>query len=348
MRCLSKLFFTLIALSIWTSAKAADPAMAGIWHGTLGKKAITLCMSRNGDGRYYYGANPVDILLQPKSGGGWQEQLFRDETITGYWELQVQAEYLLGNWRSPSTNLSLPIKLDRRSSNEGCDSVSYQQKRLDKQKVRIGKTLKLAGKAYRYLSVEHVGGLELLPPFSEGIARVNQQLRQKFETDRLDALSCFAEGAGNEYESETSIDLWTRTWLVVIVSGETFCSSPHPNPFYGADLFNLTTGQKTEPESWFKPSAWKSSSHTISANSPLGHVLFKYLPRGLEQECLEGVQDNEYYSLWPTPKGMLFKPSLPYILKFCSAESVVPYAKLKPFLNADGLAAVNELMQEYP
>lgn len=338
----------VFALGASSLALAEVTGVAGIWHGTLGKKAITLCLSKNGDGRYYYAANPEDIILEPKSSGGWQEHLPKDDTITGYWQLRTEASQLLGDWRSPATPKTLPIKLNLRSKSEDCDTATYQQARLDKQKVRISQPLKFADKPYRTLSVDHVGGLELLPPLGKGQASVNQQLLKKFATDRLGALSCFAEGGYAEYESDSSIDLWTRTWLVIGVSGETFCSTPHPNPFYGADVYNLNTGKKTEPESWFNPSVWKSKYRNIAANSPFGRAMLKYLPRDLEQECREGVDNNEFYNLWPTPKGMLFKPSLPYVLKFCSAEFVVPYAKLKPFLNADGLAAVNELMQEYP
>lgn len=359
MRCLNKrawsrLLLGLVLLNTSLSALAADPAWAGVWRGTIGKAPVSVCFEPDGRGRYYYFAREAELALEPIGDlpDVWQETPPDSEKITGYLYLYTHPKKLNGDWTNAEGKKRVSIELKQVSSktsvNEACSSAEYHQTQLVSQKVHAGQTQVINGKSYRALTANGVSGVELQPPLSKGEEAVNRQLRRDFEANRLDRLNCLADGKFNEYESNADIDLWTRTWLVIGVSGETFCNTPHPNPFYGADVYNLSTGKKTEPESWFTPSVWKSKYRNIAANSPFGRAVLNYLPRDLEQECREGVDENEFYNLWPTPKGMLFKPSLPYILKFCSAEFVVPYAKLKPFLNADGLAAVNELMQEYP
>lgn len=359
MRCLNKLacirlLLVLVLVNTSYNSLAAAPAWAGVWRGTLGKAPVSVCFEPEGKGRYYYSAREAELILEPIGDlpDVWQETPPDSDKITGYLSLYTHPEKLDGHWTDPKGQNRLPIDLKQVSSktrvNDACYSAEYHQTQLVSQKIQAGQKQTIHGKSYRILQAKGVSGVELQEPLNKGEQAVARQLKRDFEANRLDRLNCLADGKFNEYENNSDVILWTDTWLVISLSGETFCNTPHSNPFEGADVYNLSSGNKIEPESWFTPSVWKSKYRKIAANSPLGQTVIKYLPPDLEQDCRDGVNENEFYSLWPTPKGMLFKPFLPYILKFCSAESVVPYTKLKPFLNADGLKAVNELMQEHP
>lgn len=359
MRCLSKYGFHILAsyllCGLATMAHAANPAWVGVWHGTIGKLPVTLCFYEDGDGSYYYGTHSSDLLLQPKANGLWIERPPRDDKPSGYLRMQLLNDQWQGSWSNPAGSKSLPLHLtravDSMDKKSGCESRLYQQTRLDHQKIVTSKPKFFAKKPYRTLVADGVGGLELLAPLSSGTTKVNELLRNGFELDRLEYFNCTAQSRtpeDNQYDITMDISMWTTSWLVVMFSSESYCNSPHPNSSSFGLIYNIETGQKTRAEEWFKPTVWKSNSHEIAPTSQLGQLLLNNLAPDEEAECTESVLENSEYAIWPTNKGMLFEPLLPYVQKGCGTQFVIPYPKLKPYLNTAGLKAVNELMQEYP
>jgi hypothetical protein len=93
--------WALLALALAAGHAGAAPGeLAGVWRGSLGQSAITVCFnSSNETGSYYYQRYLTPIRLAPaQPGAPWAE-----EGNTGLWQLDaVQADRLTGTWRCPS------------------------------------------------------------------------------------------------------------------------------------------------------------------------------------------------------------------------------------------------------
>lgn len=355
MHCLNKLAWSHLLLGLGLisaslSALAADPALVGVWRGTIGKAPVSMCFNSDGGGSYYYFARDAQLSLAYKDSGEWEETPPFAEEPSGALVMHLHENVMRGYWRSPSNNKKIALKLQRVKFNlkdEPCDSVAFHQTRLNHQKISFNAPKKFAGKSFRNLSAGSVTGVEILAPLSANISKINALLRSNFDTTRFIVFQCIGNtqrSASGYYNSEQSIATWSSQWLVVKTLGDYECADVHPDLIYSANIYDLNSGQEIDIKSWFKPGIWEPEYQSLPPESELGILVHKTL----SPEDYDSFNFMRLYSVWPSQKGMIFYPLVAYVEKNSAEEILIPYPKLKPYLNAAGLKAVNELMQEYP
>ena len=115
-------------LSFAGPAFAGDSSWAGVWSGTIGKSNVRVCLS-NGKSAYRYLRYQTDIPLT-LHGNEWEETV--KGVVSGIWKLgDVQGEKLEGEWQSPRSGKTLPIRLTRLADG-GTSTPCASQAYLDK------------------------------------------------------------------------------------------------------------------------------------------------------------------------------------------------------------------------
>ena len=345
----SRLLLGLVLINTSLSALAADPAWAGVWRGTIGKAPVSMCFNSDGGGSYYYFARDIQLSLAHKESGDWEEYLPNAEEPSGTLAMRLNGNFLRGYWHSPSSNRKAALNLHRVAFNpedEPCYSSAFHQTRLTLQKIRVSAPKKFAGNSFRSLIARSVTGIEIVDPLNQSTTKINLLLRQSFDKNRLHLFQCIGNTQGmptGEWNTNQTIQVWSNHWLVVTDIGDYWCGDAHPDNLYSATIYDLDKGQKLDIRRWFKPKFWNPEFHSIRVDSKLGKLVLK---------TLDPVEENApfitQYSIWPSKKGMIFYPLVAHVMQASAEEILIPYPKLKPYLNAAGLKAVNELMQEYP
>lgn len=350
--------------------KAPPPAWEGTWAGTIGSLPVHVCLNNTpymNRGAYYYDAHKALIRLElDDKEQAWVEGEL-DNKSGPRLRVEGNADALSGTWTDGKR--SLPVQLRRISGPsqefEGpCSSMEFQRPRVT--------AVRLASKAgsmdgakfttWSFAPGKPFDDIEIstftLDRTDSGAAKVNGLLREVLPRPDgtgtwLDCMASNANAHGSDGSYSESIEptLITRRWLAVAHSGEDYCGGAHPENYNRLRTFDLMAGTEVDPHDWFKPSAVKVETFA-TADEPAktltepfrAEILQGWKPE--DPECAGAIREQEFWSIGISRTGFVFSPSLPRVIMACGEDFAVPFAKLTPWLNAKGQAAVASIQAE--
>ncbi len=65
-----------------------------------------------------------------------------------------------------------------------------------------------------------------------------------------------------------------------------------------------------------------------------------------DEDCDFVGTEHEFWQVRPTRDGLAFYPDLPHGAMACADTVVVPYSEVRPLLNATGLSAIQEIVED--
>lgn len=337
-------FLALLSLAITLVAYSPVPANAEdcldqTWKGTIGAAAVMMVFDSIGEdgalaGRYYYRTSLEDLLLvnDSEKPGRWKEVDPKGK-VSGYMTLNCNGKSLSGNWSSPDGSKTLPV------SAEVQEGDTFSKPRLEGLKTKVMESGEAGGSKYEIFfaqGFDSVKGLRLAGD-AKAVADINKTLMERFTGSLVEAIDCKAMGRlqrgegdnGYTYELETSVIAWNRDFVVIGEKTSQYCGGIHPLYGAGATTYNLQTGGEEDLSQWLTEPYRKE----IPEDSPLGKLIMKtYNP---DEECLDAVEFSGD-GIWPTPEGMIFRPSAPYAATACIEDVTLSYESLAPFLSPAG------------
>ena len=118
------IWLCLISLYGWGLNGWADET----WVGTIGNKAIVVCMVDNQPRQYFYQTYQTSIGLMNVAGSNILQEtpLFNSEPIYGYWQVNSQTStQLKGIWQDAKHENSQTINLSLLSQGDGAQPLYY-------------------------------------------------------------------------------------------------------------------------------------------------------------------------------------------------------------------------------
>ncbi len=364
-------------------AVAQEPQKEGrIWRGTLGETAITVCFFEQDAraGVYYADAALEPIRLEPTDDSAPQvarEMRGFDEATGANWTFAPEAgDRLAGDWQDAGQTRPIRLTAVPAAFSEygtPCESEAFLAPLLAGGETTAKRAsfegtdhteLAYAGPKRSGLDDYHVTSFAL-DRVRPGDAAVNRALAAALPdgTAAHVAGQCVgwsmanASGAAGYWEQTVVPILLTARWLGVRDSGSSYCGGAHPNHYSGLAVYDRDSGAEVDPAAWFKPGAlafydWEGETEPKAAKRPiaglseaLGKAVLAHWPaREDGDEC--GTADGFGGSSWQiglTREGPVFVPQLPHVIFACTEEVVLPWAKARPFLSAEGRAVMDSL-----
>ena len=364
-------------------AFAQEPQTEGrIWRGTLGETAITACFFEQDSraGAYYADAVLEPVRLEPTDESAPQvarELRGFDEATGAIWTFAPEAgDHLAGDWQDavqtrPIRLTAVPVSFSEYGT--PCESEAFLAPLLAGGET-TAKRARFDGTDYTELAYAGPkrSGLDdysvtsfALDRVRPGDPAVNRALAAALPdgTTAHFAGQCAgwsmanASGAAGYLEQAVVPILMTARWLGVRDSGSSYCGGAHPNHFTGFAVYDRDSGAEVDPAAWFKPGALafydgdsetepKAAKRVIAGLSDaLGKAVLAHWPQREDgDEC--GIADSVGGSGWQiglTREGPVFVPQLPHVIFACTEEVVLPWAKARPFLSAEGRAVRDSL-----
>jgi hypothetical protein len=303
-----------------------EEALDGVWTGTLGKTAIVACFDHSRHGTYYYLRLGFDLELEPGSEAStWSEKSGDD--VTGTWGLgEARGGLVHGEWKTPDGKKTLPLELKRTAflPEAGCPAPAYEAARLEAAVRTSGAETTTAGHAWKPVTFARgaLKSVELTDPnastgLKEAVAAVTTQHLKSYFGCRSSPRSSFS--------SEDRILAWTNTLLVLELHESYYCGGAYPDEADGAHTFDVVTGKEVDTDAWFK-------------TSPSELATRQYKPP--DEQC---ATDDLNWVTHPSPRGLVFRQSLPHVAKACDVEVVIPWSKLTSRMTPQGLEAIKGL-----
>jgi hypothetical protein len=276
----------LVTPALALAAPAATP-LAGVWTGSIGKQAVTVCFNGffYGTGNYYYHRylSPIRLVSSgAEPGGKWSE--WKEEN--GTWRLHgdPQSGTIEGTWISPDPSRTLPIKLTRGAfearefkngldfSSDACASNAYNEALEFPRKPLFGPARTVNGVKYRKVAVNIVRPekfcdygqslcmetVELLgntPP----VMAINEQMRKHsipVPEFLLELSGCRRAELGRRGDDgvtaqEVRVSVIKR-WLAVSRRYSSNCGGDRGHSSEYEYIWNLDTGEPEDLFSWFQ------------------------------------------------------------------------------------------------
>ncbi|WP_437182049.1 hypothetical protein [Pseudomonas xanthosomatis] len=333
-----------LALSVTAGPAGASTELAGVWHGTLGKSAITACFNTDTEsGSYYYQRFLAPIRLAPKAAG----EPWAEEGDTGLWQLNApQGDSLTGTWSKAKGGKALPVALTR-SSAENCGGDDYNAPmEAAPLPVKVQKTT-FEGHVYQ---TKTQGSEVTLTLVGDGpaIAKVNQQLarlavdpeaQEQYFEERRRSLGY----NGYVATSEITVEPVYRSSGWLTVKFYRWAAGMGANGIgWGLHSWNLRTGESVDPWAWLGMDyQWYSpyGGH-VSLSEPFATWL------RTQAEADDGCPDvasYSYYDLSFNTQGMRLANHASG--DGCDVDVSASWKQLEPFLSAQGRQALGSLQE---
>jgi len=306
---------------------AADmPPIEGAWTGRIGNNAVNACFTPY-DGHYFYHRHLAGIALSKDeaSDGGWQER-------AGKWQVsRVTENELEALWLGGGKRLTIRLtRLGPLDAGGACGAAYYAPVVNGvKYRYREGK----AGALPLRIVKSPLGQAFELKGNSPAIGNINAYTRRWLQNQAVNAFSCKVNG-GEDWRSDLTAEKVIGHYLL---AGENepdnYCGGPHGNSMQAKHLFDLRTGQPFNTWSWLADS---------EASLKNGHALRKLIEKLNTRGDCEGMA-YEIKAPYPTAAGLAFATSHPHAGRACNEDIVLSYAKLAPYLSAEGKAFVKDL-----
>lgn len=361
-----RIFSGIVSAAVLLASPAhARPGagLTGVWRGTLGSQPVQACINhREGDnfGAYYYQAHLQAIALQQSNEDSrtFIEGVDRDDAKAPRWTFEnSSADALTGHWVQGTR--SLPIKLSRvpglrlKEDETPCGSMLFQAPRLQGMRT-IAKPATVQGVRYTRLILDlrgHFGDDINVETFAlagnnPAIQRINAKLREPLTGKRTEWLDCVRQawnfGPYGASTGETiSPRMVTHKWLTVMDESGWDCGGAHPEDASVPRLFDLETGSEVDLHDWLSEKAiererFKGIAEEAKMLRPafLSFLLSGWKPA--DEECGEPVRTEQFWRIELTRTGFTFAPELPHVATPCIEEFKESFAKLGPWLSAEG------------
>jgi hypothetical protein len=349
-------------------AAAAPAGLPGVWEGTIGDLPVRACFTGRESyafGAYYYLSRRQLIALNEVEGSA--STFFEGNGAMAdqpRWLVEsAQDDRLAGRWTQGTR--TLPLRLRRVARQEGedspCGSMAFHQPRLEG--VRIVRTRASGeGMAYTKLALDHGGRFDVtVESFAldgDGAAsrQINAALARGLTEDPPEWLGCIRDSLSNGgYEGSFAEILApamvSRRWLSVSHHWDGFCGGAHPDSSNTYRLFDLETGREADLYDWLNERAVRREGPrgTGEESKTLTPALRKAILAGWRAEageCEEVVRAADYWDIGLTRQGITFAPSLPHVVQACGEDFTLSFARLRPFLSAEGEANARALQAE--
>ncbi|MBC3302168.1 hypothetical protein H0Z09_13625 [Pseudomonas sp. SWRI18] len=322
-------------------ANAAD--LAGVWRGTLGKSAITVCFNgaHGANGSYYYQRILTPIqLTQANASEPWAE-----EGQTGFWQLDdPQGDTLTGTWSKTLGGKSLALRL-KRADTDGCASDAYNNA-LEAVPPAVKVERKTFGEhAYQ---VKTQGGQVILQLEGDGAAidEINRDLARmainpdgqtEFYTERRNAL----EQSGGTTTSEITVEpfYWSSHWITVRFYRWS-AGYGRGGISWGLHSWNLQTGERVDPWIWLGGQQEWDSPYSSQVKLPAAFSAWLAKKTSTDEGC-PAVTSYTTFDLSFNTQGLQL--STPAQGDGCDNELSFTWEELEPVLTAQGKQAVPSL-----
>jgi hypothetical protein len=371
-----------LSVAVPTVAEDDKPAWVGVWEGRVGNSPVRLCMDVWGDtharGAYYYLSQLEPISLSEADGeGGWIERYGDEEAEWNFTELSGTA--MRGNWRRLRVVHPFaltPVPWSKGEWDGPCDSVTFMAPRLGGGTV-ADEPAELNGwrytrRTYRppaHFTDEMKATSFAFAPERPGDRAILDWLDGHVPKGTMDDASaeCVAGaiasvGSDGYFEEIVVPTMVSRSFLIVRENSDTYCGGAHPNAYYQHFIFDRDSGAKVDLFGWLNDKAREHRPADTVGDSydtvlpDLRKLIVKHDPsegvledeefteeEGLDEECRDVAESQEFWTLGVSRDGMLFVPSVPHVATVCMATYTVPWRELTPFLSAEGRAGVARL-----
>ncbi|HEY1605752.1 MAG TPA: hypothetical protein VGF77_09155 [Allosphingosinicella sp.] len=360
----------IAALAATTAAAAAPagpaPAWQGIWQGNIGTLPVRACFVQRdwgAFGAYYYlsrlqliplerGENPAD---------GFREGAAPDAKSPGWTVDSAGPKELTGRWTG--NGRTLPIRLARIADPDGdespCASLAFHAPRLAGIRI-VSQPAAKDGLVYTKLILDHRGrfGDTKVETFAlaggtEAVRRIDAKLREPLAGDPPAWLDC-VRGPLETGSSEGEIDetiaprLITPRWLTAEDHEDGDCGGAHPDSSNVPLTFDRITGGQVDLNDWLNDKAIKRESEGPGTPEAKmlrpefrGVLLARWKPE--DPECDDAVRQIDFWTVELTRTGLVFAPELPHVVQACGEDFAMPFARLRPYLSAEGVKQVDAL-----
>lgn len=355
-------------------APTSDPSWVGVWSGTIGDLPIMACMQhseyQNAAAYYYRKHMKIITLTSPLAEPSateipqWFEGPNREDAAKSpIWKLSVtDANTLTGTWSATPDKAakSLPVTLKRVATDaEGrilCASVEFNGPRITPMKI-TRKPAKKDGVSYTDITADvgkqfdvSIGTFALLGN-SAAVQKINAALGKEISGDPLKSnyLDCVtgalsSHGADGDYAIGLVPDLIMRKYMVSKESYANYCGGAHPNYTINWRNWDLRTGNVINLMDWLNAKAVVQTKQGQGENAYMDIAIQPYLRKLLkakwapiaEPECIDVIDDQDYWTLYLTKTGISFYPDLAHALTACEADINFSFSELTPLLNAAG------------
>jgi len=355
-------------LTLAAAAAAAPAGLPGVWEGTIGDLPVRACFTGRESytfGAYYYLSRRQLIALNEVEGSA-------SAFYEGNGGLAAQPRWLIenaagdrlaGRWTGGAR--TLPVRLRRVARQEGedspCGSMAFHQPRLEG--VHVARTRASAeGVVYTKLALDHGGRFDVtvesfaLDGDGAAIRQINAALARGFAGDPPEWLGCIQDslsdgGFEGSFAEILAPAMVSRRWLSVSHHWDGFCGGAHPDSSNTYRLFDLESGREADLYDWLNARAVRREGPrgTGEESKTLTPALRAAILAGWRaeaSECEEVVRDSDYWNIGLTRQGITFSPSLPHVVQACEEDFTMSFARLQPFLSAEGAANARALQAE--
>ncbi|MDB5692363.1 MAG: hypothetical protein JWO81_1426 [Alphaproteobacteria bacterium] len=365
----------IVAAAVLMPSRAAAepsprPAWHGIWQGSIGSRPVRVCFVQtqsNAFGAYYYLSSLRSIALDHPDRGGTFVEGDGTEPQKPRWVLDdVKPNGISGRWTQAER--TLPIRLTRiaepAASETPCTSMLFLQPRLAGIRV-VTKRARKDGTAYTRLILDHRGHFPetrvesfALDGSSGSVRRINAKLRAPLSGNPPEWFDCIRNAIGQsgrdgDTDEMLAPRLISARWLTVIHHQDGDCGGAHPNSANLPRTFDRASGQEIDLHDWLNDTAIKRTrypgdSDDIKTLRPAfrAFILGRWKPD--DAECGDPVRAQEFWDIELTRTGLVFTPQLAHVVQACGEDFAVPFARLRPYLSAAGLANIASMRAEAP
>ncbi len=380
MKRLGALLAALLGLAA-TPVAAQETGLRGVWQGTIGELPIHACFEGEDDDGVYYYDRYMELIRLEQEEGVFTERAGYREPGTATWQFaEVGRSRAAGDWRDGDRRLPVSLRRLDWSADDAfaspCESAEFIQPRLEGFSVASIPAM-LGDQPYtvlRYVPPSHWRGQYdtdfepvaistfALPEDQRGDALINFTLARELPTGRADdeyALclsgNIRAFGTDGDFQQGIIPEVITRRWLGVNETSGTFCGGAHPNYWEERRVYDRTTGQEVNPESWLNDLAAGRELYTSGMDSFVYTRLtdrFREAIRPFWEEANDDIDCNSIVLETPdwdiglAEQGLALIPRVPHAATPCAITVVMPWQAAMPFLSLEGQAVAAGFTEE--
>ena len=356
-------------IALAAAATPAAPAeLPGVWEGNVGNLPVRACFMRRewgAFGAYYYLSRRRLIALEAVEGTSGSFREGGSAAPNGpLWRIEhAGAAGLTARWTGGGR--TLPVRLTRFSRMQGdespCSTMAFNRPRLAGVRT-VGARMSRDGVAYTRLRLDHGGRFEAtfesfaLDGADEPVRRINAELGRALTGDPPSWFECIQDSLAQSpfegsFEESLTPTMITRRWLGVAHHWAGFCGGAHPDASIAYRTFDRASGREIDLHDWLNERAVKRERFEGSAEETksLQPAFRDFLLAGWHPDpadCDETVRNEAFWTIGLTREGLVFSPDLPHVAQNCGDEFRVPFARLRPFLTAEGAEYLRALQSE--
>ena len=334
-------------------------ARLGVWRGTIGTQAVSVCLQRGaaGESSYYYARHrrAIALVALGTDGAHWREG--DADNASGVWLLHAaRGDLLDGTWSAADGSRQLPIALTRVhvDGDDAADCGGSAAAAYNAARVASVKPIESTGAdGLRTVSAldGHVSVVEL-PPDAPHAVEFNAAMRSWLDAQIAEYFGCGdgtpQTGGDADFRQQRDIEWRAGTWLVLRESYELYCGGAHPSGGVSYQTWDLASGTVVDPWEWIRDSKARcdySADCGRAAPDKLNAILLARASRNKDgDECADAVNENRAYGVRPSRTGLVFTTDFAHVIQACDEDIEVPFAELTPFLTAHGMARLKALL----